>query len=222
MLQAHGARRPATAGAIARVIATALAVVARVISGATVRWTSQLEDARQRVYFGNHTSHLDFVVIWSALPRSERDRTRPVAGADYWERGRVRRLLARKVFGAILITRGTSEKSMADASRSIEQIAEGMGSDRNIIVFPEGTRSLDGKILPFKSGLYHLCLLKPHLELIPVYLENMNRILPKGEFLPVPLLGRVIFGNAMRLEAGEEKDAFLDRARQALLALRDQ
>jgi 1-acyl-sn-glycerol-3-phosphate acyltransferase len=97
-----------------------------------------------------------------------------------------------------------------------------MREDHSIIVFPEGTRSLDGEVLPFKSGMYHLCRLKPGLELVPVYLANMNRILPKGEVLPVPLLGRVIFGTPMRLDPGEEKDAFLARTRDALLSLRDQ
>jgi hypothetical protein len=76
-------------------------------------------------------------------------------------------------------------------------------------------------VLPFKSGLYHLCRLKPELELVPVYLANMNRILPKGEVLPVPLLGRVIFGKPMTIEPNEDKTAFLTRAREALLALKN-
>lgn len=200
-------------------IASALASVARLISGASVHWTEPPTTDRQRVYFGNHTSHLDFVVIWSALPSKVRARTRPVAGGDYWARGRLRGYLSRKVFNAILIDRASS--SPAQAARSIEQIAAGMGNDRNIIVFPEGTRSRNGEVLPFKSGLYHLCRLKPDLELVPVYLANMNRILPKGEVLPVPLLGRVIFGPPMKMVPGEEKAAFLTRAREALLALRD-
>jgi 1-acyl-sn-glycerol-3-phosphate acyltransferase len=208
-------------------IAALLAAFARVISGASVRWTTPLSDNTQRVYFANHGSHLDFVVIWSALPPAIRRRTRPVAGADYWARGAVKRFLAREVFRAILIERATTAAvaapgSLEQASKSIEQIADGMGSDASIIVFPEGTRSMSGEILPFKSGIFHLCRMKPGLELVPVYLANMNRILPKGEVLPVPLLGRVIFGAPMRLEPAEDKAAFLTRARDALLALRDQ
>lgn len=200
-----------------------LAGLARFISGSSAHWAEgePPTTARQRVYFGNHTSHLDFVLIWSALPPDARARTRPVAGADYWNRGRVRRHLASKVFDAILIERAGAGSSPAQATKSIEQIAAGMGDDRSIIVFPEGTRSMDGEVLPFKSGLYHLCRMKPDLELVPVYLANMNRILPKGEVLPVPLLGRVIFGPPMKLEANEEKKVFLSRARDALLALRD-
>jgi 1-acyl-sn-glycerol-3-phosphate acyltransferase len=203
-------------------IGSALAAVARLISGAKAHWIAPPSDARQRVYFANHSSHLDFVVIWAALPRELRAKTRPVAGGDYWARGAIRRYLSSRVFRAILIERpGAAGGSPAAAQRSIEQIAEGMGDDRSIIVFPEGTRSMNGDVLPFKSGVYHLCRMKPHLELVPVYLANMNRILPKGEVLPVPLLGRVIFGPPMRLEPNEEKAAFLARAREAMLALRD-
>jgi len=220
-------------------IAGALAQLARIITGASVHWVEDppVTPGAQRVYFGNHSSHLDFVVIWSALPPAERQRTRPVAGADYWERGRIKRYLARKVFRAILIERATapgpaallaspsapsSPASQASATLSVERIASGMGARDSIIVFPEGTRTAGSDVLPFKSGLFHLCSMKPELELVPVHLANMNRILPKGEVLPVPLLGRVVFGPATRIEPGEQKGVFLDRMRNALLALRDQ
>lgn len=204
-------------------IGSTLAALARLISGASVHWTEPPSPVgeRQRVYFGNHTSHLDFVVIWSALPTDARKRTRPVAGADYWLRGAIRRYLSSRVFKAILIERSSASSSLSQATRSIQQIAAGMGTDHDIIVFPEGTRSMKGEVLPFKSGLYHLCRLKPDLELVPVYLANMNRILPKGEVLPVPLLGRVIFGPPMKIQPNEDKTAFLARAREALLALKD-
>lgn len=202
-------------------ISRALAFVARVISGATVRWTVPLEPGRQRVFFANHTSHLDFIVIWSALPPEMRALTRPVAGGDYWNKGAIRRHLAAKVFNAILIDRPKGGTGVTGATKSIEDIAAGMSDRYNIIVFPEGTRSLDGGILPFKSGLFHLCRLRPGLELVPIYLSNMNRILPKGEVLPVPLIGRVIVGAPMYFDPAEDKPAFLARAREAMLALRD-
>jgi 1-acyl-sn-glycerol-3-phosphate acyltransferase len=200
-----------------------LAFVARLISGATARWTAPLDPTRQRVYFANHTSHLDFIIIWSSLPPEIRARTRPVAGSDYWGKGPIRRYLSRKVFNAILIDRPSSDASstISAAAKSIESIAAAMADHSSIIVFPEGTRSLTGEVLPFKSGLYHLLKLKPDLEIVPVYLANMNRILPKGEVLPVPLIGRVIVGAPMRLEPAENKHAFLTRAREAMLALRN-
>jgi 1-acyl-sn-glycerol-3-phosphate acyltransferase len=198
-----------------------IAGFAKLLSGATTHWTAPPSDASQRVYFANHSSHLDFVIIWAALPSTLRARTRPVAGADYWMKGKLRRYLADNVFRAILIERAGPMSSPATAIQSIQQIAYGMRDDKSIIVFPEGTRSMDGEVKPFKSGLYHLCRMKPGLELVPVYLANMNRILPKGEVLPVPLLGRVIFGAPMRMQPDEEKAAFLMRAREAVLALQN-
>jgi 1-acyl-sn-glycerol-3-phosphate acyltransferase len=200
-----------------------LAFIARLISGATARWTAPLDPTRQRVYFANHTSHLDFIIIWSALPPAMRATTRPVAGADYWGKGPIRRYLSTKVFNAILIDRPSKQsgETLSAAAKSIETIAAGMGDHSSIIVFPEGTRSLTGEVLPFKSGLYHLLKLKPDLEIVPVYLANMNRILPKGEVLPVPLIGRVIVGAPMRFDPAEDKQTFLTRARDAMLALRD-
>src|SRR4051812_23899561 len=199
-----------------------LAGIARLISGATARWTAPLDPGRQRVYFANHTSHLDFIIIWSSLPPAMRARTRPVAGADYWGKGPIRRYLSTKVFNAILIERPAADSGnvISSAAKSIESIAAGMGDHSSIIVFPEGTRSLTGEVRPFKSGLYHLLKLRPDLEVVPIYLANMNRILPKGEVLPVPLIGRVIVGGPLHFDPAEDKHAFLTRARDAMLALR--
>ena len=203
-------------------IARALAFVARVISGVGEGSGSTLvvQGDPQMVFYANHGSHLDFMVIWSALPPAWRQRTRPVAGADYWGKGPVRRFLSRKIFNAILIERASGH-SVSHAAASIDRIAEGMGDRHHLIVFPEGTRSLTGELLPFKSGMYHLAILKPDLLFVPVYLANMNRILPKGEVLPVPMVGGVRLGPPIRFQEGEDKQSFLTRAREALLALRD-
>ena len=139
-------------------IAAALAAVCRLISGASVQWHCDPNTDAQRIYFGNHSSHLDFIVIWSALPRRLRRFARPVAGRDYWEQGAVRRYLAGQVFHAVLIerTRPGSNDSLAVARASVERMADEMGDRNSLIVFPEGTRSLNGEVGAFKSGLYHL------------------------------------------------------------------
>lgn len=199
-------------------IAGLIASAARLVSGASVFYRDEPPDERQRVYFANHTSHLDFVVLWSALPGNVRQFVRPVAARDYWEKGALRRYLSEKVFRAILIDRGVG--SVADARGTIDRLAAEMENRYSIIVFPEGTRGSGEEIAPFKSGLYHLCREKPGLELVPVWLDNMNRILPKGELLPVPMLSRVIFGRRMAMEHGEPKPAFLERARAAIRELR--
>jgi len=203
-------------------IGTALASVCRLISGTTVEWRCDPQSDVQRIYFGNHSSHLDFTVIWSALPPRLRRRARPVAGRDYWEQSAGRRYLASQVFRAVLIDRSPagSEHAAVAASASVERMTLAMGDRDSLIVFPEGTRSLNGHVGPFKSGLYHLSRARPDAVLIPVYLENLNRILPKGEALPVPMLSRVTFGPPLQTNAHEQKDDFLARARTALLQLK--
>jgi len=203
-------------------IATALASACRLITGPTVEWRCDPYADVQRIYFGNHSSHLDFIVIWSALPPAVRPRVRPIAGRDYWERGVLRRYIAGEVFRAVLIERGSrpSPNPVEAARCAVERVAREMDRGASVIVFPEGTRSVDGEIGPFKSGLYHLSRAKPDAELIPVHLENLNRILPKGELLPVPMLSRVTFGPRLSISCDEPKDAFLARARTALQQLK--
>jgi 1-acyl-sn-glycerol-3-phosphate acyltransferase len=203
-------------------IGAVLASVSRLISGAVVEWRCDPHTDVQRIYFANHSSHLDFIVIWSALPARLRRCVRPVAGRDYWQRRAIRRYLAGRVFHAVLIDRGNGalQTSVEAARVSVQRLAHEMGNRHSLIVFPEGTRSPNGEIGPFKSGLYHLSRLRPDAELIPVRLENLNRILPKGETLPVPMLSRVMFGPPLRTSADEGKDEFLAKARTALLELR--
>ena len=201
----------------ANITGAILASIARVLSGASVRWIDCHPDTCQRVYFANHTSHLDALVLWSALPASIRANTRPVAAKDYWSAGVVRRYLATRVFRALLIDRTEIKVHRSPVDLMIREI----GDRDSLIVFPEGGRSLGPEISEFKSGLYYLCKKRPDLELIPVHIDNMNRILPRGEVLPVPLLTCISFGPPMWLEAGEAKAEFLHRARESLRRLKE-
>jgi len=196
-----------------------LALLARFLSGSSVRWIDSQPDTCQRVYFANHTSHLDAIVLWSALPQHVRSLTRPVAAKDYWTAGAVRQYLANQVFNAILIDRTQIKVHQNPVDMMVREI----GHLYSLIVFPEGGRSSgpEPEIGEFKSGLYYLCKRRPDLELIPVHIDNMNRILPRGEFLPVPLLTCISFGPPLWLEAGEPKGKFLERARQAVQRLRE-
>jgi 1-acyl-sn-glycerol-3-phosphate acyltransferase len=194
----------------------------RLLCGASARWVGSRPDLRQRIYCANHTSHLDSLVIWAALPDTLRERTRPVAAADYWQSG-LRRLIAQKVFRAILIERGgkaNDAERQERARAAVERTAAEMGDQDSVILFPEGTRGPGEELLPFKSGIYYLCLAKPGIELVPVYLHNLSRVMPKGEFAPVPLLASVTFGPPTRLGSDENKDDFLARLRQAIWELR--
>jgi 1-acyl-sn-glycerol-3-phosphate acyltransferase len=207
-------------------IASLLAAVARGITGIQVQWAGCQPDAKQRVYFANHTSHLDFVVLWSALPSEIRAKTRPIAAKDYWEETPLRRYLTENVFKAVLVERGVMAKTKTPeeahfASRSlIEDLAAALGKTNSLILFPEGTRGSGEKVGIFRGGLYHLAMRRPDVELVPAYLENLNRILPKGEVLPVPMLSLLTFGKPIQVEPNEEKDVFLERAREAVSSLR--
>jgi len=202
---------------VARITGAILAAIARFLSGASIRWIDSQPDPCQRIYFANHTSHLDALVVWSSLPSSIRTITRPVAARDYWNAGLIRRYLATQVFRALLIDRTDIKVHKNPVDVMIREI----GNRDSLIVFPEGGRSPGPEVGDFKSGLYYLCKRRPDLELIPVHIDNMNRILPRGEVLPVPLLTCISFGPPMWLEAGEAKADFLSRAREAVRRLKE-
>ena len=193
-----------------------LTSAARILSGASVRWIDCQPDTCQRVYFANHTSHLDMLLIWSSLPNDVRKLTRPVAAKDYWDRGPIRRYMA-KTFNALLVDR----KEIKVHQSPVDLMLREIGSTHSLILFPEGGRTTGETVGEFKSGLYYLSKKRPDLELVPVHIDNMNRVLPRGEFLPVPLLSCITFGHPMWLEAGETKNEFLSRARQAVQQLKE-
>lgn len=198
-------------------VAKGVVGIARVLAGGNVRRVGFTPDERQRIYFANHASHLDFVLVWAALPPRLRAMTRPVAAKDYWDRPGFRRYLGVKVFNAVLVDRQPAQSSPQTA---MDILLEGLGERHSLIIFPEGTRGDGLTIAPFKSGLYRLGKARPDVELIPAYINNLNRVLPKGEFVPVPMLASVSFGEPMHVGEDEEKDTFLDRARNAILELR--
>jgi len=176
-------------------------------------------DATQRVYFANHCSHGDFVLLWTVLAPRVRARTRPVAGADYWLSSTLKRFIGSRVFNAVLVQRDPTLRT----TDPIEQMAEALGQGDSLILFPEGTRNTtEQRLLPFKSGLFHLASKCPDVEMVPVWISNLNRVLPKGEVLPIPLVCTVSFGEALLLDKGESKDQFINRAQQALLDLGSQ
>lgn len=206
-------------------VAALLSSLTRLLAGVTARSTESLPAGAQCVFFANHTSHLDAVVLWSALPRERRRLTRPVAAMDYWNASRLRRYLAKEVFNAVLIDRaGYGEASGSGGARgalkAIHDMLDALGESHSLILFPEGTRGTGETLGPFKAGLFHIAKRRPDLALVPVYMENLNRILPKGEVLPAPLLSSISFGAAITLRESETKEEFLERARQSIEGLR--
>jgi len=184
----------------------------QLFTGVQARWTGCAPEPTQRIYFANHTSHFDFLVLWSVLPEKLRTNTTAVGAADYWMKGSLRRWLALEVFKVALIER----ENVTRKNNPITQLKAVLDQGRSLIIFPEGGRSFDCKLQEFKSGIYYLAKTRTDVELVPTFLDNCNRVLPKGEFIPLPMLCSVTFGKPIKLEAQETKDAFLERARLAV------
>ncbi|SDJ18669.1 Acyltransferase [Paracidovorax citrulli] len=277
----------------------------RLLTGSQARWYGCPPKAEQRIYFANHQSHADLVMIWAALPQELRSITRPIAARDYWTKSPFRQWLTTAVFNAVYVDRvsgppgqrpapeapprppmqatdgaplpppaepgppplpaqpeppapgllpaqGTLEGFLAqpapapaepaippadpaqpvrpdpEALRAalpegdpLAPLVHALESGDSIVIFPEGTRGHGDEPQPFKSGLYRLAQMFPHVVLVPAWIHNVQRVMPKGEVVPVPILCSVTFGAPIELGAGEERRAFLDRARRAVIALRE-
>jgi 1-acyl-sn-glycerol-3-phosphate acyltransferase len=201
---------------LAKLMSLALLGLVRLLTGAQARWYGCPPKAEQRIYFANHQSHADLVMIWAALPQELRAITRPIAAKDYWTRSKVRQWITTAVFNAVYVDRERKE-----GEDPLQPLAEALERGDSLIIFPEGTRGNAEEPQPFKAGLYNLALNFPQVVLVPAWIDNIQRVMPKGEVVPVPILCSVTFGAPVALEPGEDRGHFLDRARQAVIALRD-
>ncbi len=201
---------------LAKLMSLFLLGLVRVLTGAQARWYGCPPKAEQRIYFANHQSHADLVMIWAALPQELRGITRPIAAKDYWTQTPFKQWITTAVFNAIYVDRNkTTDQD------PLEPLIEALGNGDSVILFPEGTRGNAEEPQAFKAGLYNLAMKFPEVVLVPAWINNVQRVMPKGEVVPVPILCSVTFGAPIRVEDGEERRAFLDRARTAVMALRD-
>jgi len=188
----------------------------RLLTGAQARWHGCPPKAEQRIYFANHQSHADLVLIWAALPQELRSITRPIAAKDYWTASRFKRWITTDVFNAVYV-----ERERKGDEDPLQPLIDALDSGDSLILFPEGTRGHAEDPQPFKSGLYNLAQRFPEVVLVPAWIHNVQRVMPKGEVVPVPVLCSVTFGEPVRPGADEGRAAFLARARTAVMALRE-
>ncbi len=194
-----------------------LSFVARLVTGAQGHWLGSPPKAEQRIYFANHQSHLDWVLVWASLPHDLRAHTRPIAAKDYWTSSRLRHWITREVFNAVYVSRQRSE-----GEDPLEPLMDALRKGDSLVIFPEGTRSHAAEPQAFKGGLYHLAREFPQVQLIPAWIDNVQRVMPKGEVVPVPILCTVTFGAPVTVAPEEGRREFMARARDAVIALRPQ
>jgi 1-acyl-sn-glycerol-3-phosphate acyltransferase len=214
---------------LAKMMSFFLLGLVRALTGAQARWHGCPPKAEQRIYFANHQSHADLVMIWAALPSELRGITRPIAAKDYWTKTPFKHWITNKVFNAVYVERERKADESGVFSDPLAPLIDALSHGDSIILFPEGTRGHEELPQRFKSGLYNLALKFPNVVLVPAWINNIQRLLPKGEVVPVPVLCSVTFGAPMQIQRSghgvdaqiEDHAAFAERARDAVIALRE-
>ena len=200
---------------LAKLMSLFLLGLIRALTGAQARWQGCPPKAEQRIYFANHQSHADLVLMWAALPEELRSITRPIAAKDYWTKTRFKQWITTAVFNAIYV-----DRAKTGDQDPLEPLMDALGNGDSIILFPEGTRGNQEEPQKFKSGLYNLAHKFPDVVLVPAWINNVQRVMPKGEVVPVPILCSVTFGTPIALGPEESRSDFLTRARDAVMGLR--
>ncbi len=202
---------------LAKLMAFVILGFVRVLTGSQARWHGCPPKAEQRIYFANHQSHIDLVLMWAAMPTELRRSTRAIAAKDYWTKSKFKKWITSAVFNVVYVERART----AGDDDPLAPLIQALQNGDSVIIFPEGTRGFEAEPAAFKAGLYNLAERFPGVPLIPAWINNVQRVMPKGEVIPVPILCSVTFGAPLALAVGEDRKLFLERARAAVIALRD-
>lgn len=169
--------------------------------GLRVRGREHLNAAAPFLLIANHSSHLDTLSLLSLFPLNRLRRIRPVAAADYFERNVFVSRMTRTLFNILPIAR----KNITAENNPLRLMREAIEAGDSLLIFPEGTRGSGSELGEFRSGVAHLIEKVPSLPVVPAYLVNMGRSLPKGEFIPVPFFCEIRLG-APRILTGTRRE----------------
>ena len=166
------------------------------------------------IIVANHSSHLDTLSLLSVFSIKDLHRIQPVAAADYFNRNRFISFLTHKLFNILTIPRSGINKE----NNPVRLMKKALGGGKSLIIYPEGTRSLTGEIGRFRPGIAHLIKEIPGIKVIPVFLANMGRSLPKGEYVPIPFFCEIVIGEPLLLQA--DKTAIMQTLENAVNGLK--
>jgi 1-acyl-sn-glycerol-3-phosphate acyltransferase len=169
--------------------------------GLRVRGREHLPTRDPFIMIANHSSHLDTISMLSLFPIARLARLQPAAAADYFERNKLVSLLSRVLFNILPIAR----KGITAETNPLPRMAAALEAGQSLIIFPEGTRGSGADLGHFHSGIAHLVEKMPRVPVVPVYLVNMGRSLPKGEWIPLPLFCEVRIGSPRLLEGKRQE-----------------
>lgn len=188
---------------VAQMIVFALAVkpFMALFIGLRVRGREHLAGTEPFVLIANHSSHLDTISLLSLFPLRRLRRIRPVAAADYFERNRFVSLFTKTLFNILPIAR----KNITTENNPLRRMRDAIEAGDSLIIFPEGTRGSGEQIGEFRSGVAHLIEKTPGVPVVPAYLVNMGRSLPKGEFIPVPFFCEIRIGASRILQGSRQE-----------------
>ena len=173
-------------------------------------WVSELK--RPAIFAANHSSHADTSLILHSLTDVARDRTVVAAAADYW----FKHPLLGNVVSLFLNTFPFSRTGGAQAQ--LHSSSQLLKSGWNLVLFPEGSRSPDGRIQEFKPGVGYLAK-ETGTPVVPMHIQGAHQIMPRGQRLPLPGPIRVRIGKPMTPAPKENTREFTARIEKAVRTL---
>ncbi len=179
--------------------------------GLRVTHGDRLPRAGPAILVANHNSHLDTLALFALFSSDEAGSLRSVAAQDYFRAGSLIGWIARRLLGAITVARAwrpAEGDPLAGCSSALD-------SGEILILYPEGTRGTPGRMSELKAGVAYLARRHPEVPVIPITLSGMDRVLPKGAAVPLPLTVAVNVGQPRCWAGGDCRD-FMAELRTAL------